>query len=164
MPLQASLGVQYYTHGLSLPMRRCGHNLLLAHAAAAQLYRRRYRSSQRGALSFSTLVTWPQPVSNSSDDARAAQNKLDAGANSSGTPRTHMCCAVCSAVAVQEPVYFIHISLRHRKELRKLSVACKVFQMLRSPPPPGLAFPQFPTHFTPSPPLPSPAPPPSPTH
>jgi beta-glucosidase len=46
-----------------------------------QLYRTRYAASQRGALSFSTLFTWPMPANpSSSADARAAQNKLDAEA------------------------------------------------------------------------------------
>jgi beta-glucosidase len=58
---------------------RCGHNLLLAHGEAVRLYRAKYAASQGGQLSFSTLVTWPQPVSSSSAaDKRAAQNKLDA--------------------------------------------------------------------------------------
>lgn len=61
-------------------MRRCGHHVLLAHATAVQLYRARYAASQRGALSFSTLFTWPVPSSSSPADARAAQNKLDAEA------------------------------------------------------------------------------------
>ncbi|KAF8062721.1 hypothetical protein HT031_004051 [Scenedesmus sp. PABB004] len=56
----------------------CGHNLLRAHAAAAGAYVARHRAAQRGGLSFSTLVTWPEPASGSDADARAAQNKLDA--------------------------------------------------------------------------------------
>jgi len=61
-----------------LPSDRCGHHVLLAHAKAAQLYRQKYQAAQRGQLSFSTLVTWPEPASTSPQDARAAQNKLDA--------------------------------------------------------------------------------------
>lgn len=57
---------------------RCGHNLLLAHASAVQLYRQKYKASQGGQLSFSTLVTWPEPASDSPADQQAAQNRLDA--------------------------------------------------------------------------------------
>lgn len=57
----------------------CGHNLLLAHAAAAALYREKYRRAQGGRLSFSTLITWAEPAGPASAaDAAAAQNKLDA--------------------------------------------------------------------------------------
>jgi beta-glucosidase/6-phospho-beta-glucosidase/beta-galactosidase len=57
---------------------KCGHNLLLAHAAAVQLYRTKYARTQGGQLSFTTLVTWAEPASSSEADKRAAQNKLDA--------------------------------------------------------------------------------------
>ncbi len=58
----------------------CGHNLLLAHAAAAALYRSKYRAAQNGRLSFSTLITWAEPAggAGAAADAAAAQNKLDA--------------------------------------------------------------------------------------
>jgi beta-glucosidase len=56
----------------------CGHHVLLAHAAAAEVYRNRYAASQGGALSFSTLLTWPRPDdARSAADAAAAQAKLD---------------------------------------------------------------------------------------
>jgi len=61
-----------------LPSGRCGHHVLLAHAKAVQVYRLKYQAAQRGQLSFSTLVTWPEPTSTSPQDARASQNKLDA--------------------------------------------------------------------------------------
>eukprot|EP00878_Enallax_costatus_P013546 GHUV01014162.1.p1 GENE.GHUV01014162.1~~GHUV01014162.1.p1 ORF type:complete len:419 (+),score=70.36 GHUV01014162.1:205-1461(+) len=57
---------------------RCGHNVLLAHAEVVQLYRQKYKPSQRGQVSFTTLVTWPEPATGSAADKRAAQNKLDA--------------------------------------------------------------------------------------
>jgi hypothetical protein len=56
----------------------CGHNLLLAHAAAAGLYKSKYAPSQGGRLSFTTLITWAEPASGSPEDAAAAQAKLDA--------------------------------------------------------------------------------------
>lgn len=43
-----------------------------------QLYRQRYKGSQGGQLSFSTLVTWAEPLTNSEADRQAAQNRLDA--------------------------------------------------------------------------------------
>lgn len=51
--------------------------MLLAHAAAVQLYRQKYQAVQGGQVSFTTLVTWPQPLSSSAEDKRAAQNMLD---------------------------------------------------------------------------------------
>lgn len=51
--------------------------MLLAHGSAAKLYRQKYKAAQGGQLSFTTLVTWPEPVSASPEDARAAQNMLD---------------------------------------------------------------------------------------
>ncbi|KAI8467355.1 MAG: glycoside hydrolase superfamily [Monoraphidium minutum] len=56
----------------------CGHQVLLAHAAAARLYRARYAPAQGGRLSFSALVTWPEPAGGGAADKAAAQNKLDA--------------------------------------------------------------------------------------
>lgn len=57
----------------------CARNLLLAHAAAAKLYRERYRAAQGGRLGFTTLVTWAEPADpGSRADALAARNKLDA--------------------------------------------------------------------------------------
>jgi beta-glucosidase len=51
--------------------------VLLAHASASKLYQQKYKSAQGGQVSFTTLVTWPEPVSGSSEDRRAAQNMLD---------------------------------------------------------------------------------------
>lgn len=51
--------------------------MLLAHASAAKLYQQRYKASQGGQISFTTLVTWPEPVSGSAEASRAAQNMLD---------------------------------------------------------------------------------------
>jgi beta-glucosidase len=42
------------------------------------LYRQRYRASQGGQISFSTLVTWAEPATASPADQQAAQNRLDA--------------------------------------------------------------------------------------
>jgi len=63
---------------MGVAVSRCGHNLLLAHASAVQLYRKRYQPSQGGQLSFSTLVTWAEPLTDSQADPQAAQNRLDA--------------------------------------------------------------------------------------
>lgn len=57
----------------------CGHNLLLAHASAVQLYRQKYPAqAKRSPISFSTLVTWAEPASTAAADKQAAQNRLDA--------------------------------------------------------------------------------------
>eukprot|EP00775_Hariotina_reticulata_P009277 gene9277-9442_t len=71
---QYAPGINYGDEG----RYKCGHHVLMAHAKAAQLYRQKYQAAQRGQLSFSTLVTWPEPASSSPQDVRAAQNKLDA--------------------------------------------------------------------------------------
>lgn len=70
---QYAPGVDYGDEG----RYKCGHNVLLAHASAAKLYQQRYKASQGGQISFTTLVTWPEPVSGSAEDSRAAQNMLD---------------------------------------------------------------------------------------
>ena len=43
-----------------------------------QLYRQVYQPRQGGQVSFSTLVTWAEPLTNSPADRQAAQNRLDA--------------------------------------------------------------------------------------
>jgi beta-glucosidase len=50
---------------------------LLAHASASKLYQQKYKAAQGGQVSFTTLVTWPEPVSSSAEDRRASQNMLD---------------------------------------------------------------------------------------
>eukprot|EP00775_Hariotina_reticulata_P004623 gene4623-4877_t len=57
-------------------MYRCGHNTLLAHAAAVNTYRKSF-SYQRAKIGFSTNVIWPEPLTNSAADRRAASNKLE---------------------------------------------------------------------------------------
>ncbi|XP_055813420.1 beta-glucosidase 11-like [Solanum dulcamara] len=49
------------------------HNTLLAHSSAMKLYRRYYKSTQRGFVGFSIYVLWCVPYSNARTDVIAAQ-------------------------------------------------------------------------------------------
>ncbi|XVE73321.1 hypothetical protein DITRI_Ditri11bG0108300 [Diplodiscus trichospermus] len=49
------------------------HNILLAHASAARLYRRKYQEKQNGFIGISIYTLWAVPNTNSKKDAMAAQ-------------------------------------------------------------------------------------------
>ncbi|XAR65263.1 Beta-glucosidase [Bertholletia excelsa] len=53
------------------------HNVLLAHATVADIYRRKYKASQHGSLGVSFDVIWFQPATNSTADIAAAQRAQD---------------------------------------------------------------------------------------
>lgn len=46
---------------------KCGHNLLLAHGKAVQLYRGKYQKQQQGRISISISGHWGRPASENSD-------------------------------------------------------------------------------------------------
>lgn len=58
---------------------KCGHNLLLAHAAAVKLYRNTYKPKQNGVIGMAMWTEWSEPWRGygHEGDRRAAQSKLD---------------------------------------------------------------------------------------
>ncbi|CAL1401466.1 unnamed protein product [Linum trigynum] len=53
------------------------HNQLLAHAAAVQLYRRKYQATQKGIIGISMNADWIIPYSSSKGDIQAAKRAID---------------------------------------------------------------------------------------
>nr|GMC79855.1 beta-glucosidase 12-like [Ipomoea batatas] len=53
------------------------HHLLLAHAAAAQLYTQKYKVTQKGDIGIVLVSNWFEPYSKTASDAKAAQRALD---------------------------------------------------------------------------------------
>nr|GMC84563.1 beta-glucosidase 12-like [Ipomoea batatas] len=53
------------------------HHLLLAHAAAAQLYTQNYKVTQKGDIGIVLVSNWFEPYSKTTSDAKAAQRALD---------------------------------------------------------------------------------------
>ncbi|XP_021775385.1 putative beta-glucosidase 5 [Chenopodium quinoa] len=53
------------------------HNILLAHASTARLYREKYKAKQHGLLGFSLYLYHFIPASNTTEDALAAQRAYD---------------------------------------------------------------------------------------
>ncbi|XP_006840571.2 beta-glucosidase 22 isoform X2 [Amborella trichopoda] len=54
-----------------------GHNALLAHAAAASLYKEKFQSEQKGFIGLTIFCYWYTPVTNSTADIKARQRVLD---------------------------------------------------------------------------------------
>ncbi|MCO5570076.1 hypothetical protein L7F22_023790 [Adiantum nelumboides] len=54
-----------------------GHNLLLAHAEAVDVYRTKYQASQNGSLGLALWFRWYEPLTNSSADYAASQRSHD---------------------------------------------------------------------------------------
>ncbi|CAH9079181.1 unnamed protein product [Cuscuta epithymum] len=53
------------------------HNLLLAHATAARIYKTQYQPTQRGKIAISLDTFWYEARSNSTEDVEAQQRALD---------------------------------------------------------------------------------------
>ncbi|ONK58141.1 uncharacterized protein A4U43_C09F8630 [Asparagus officinalis] len=53
------------------------HNMILAHGAAAALYRHNFKAVQRGEIGITQITTWFIPYSNSHEDKAAAQRSID---------------------------------------------------------------------------------------
>jgi beta-galactosidase len=54
-----------------------GHNLLLAHAKAVDVYRKKYKNSQKGQIGITNNCDWREPLTNSPADKAAAQRALE---------------------------------------------------------------------------------------
>jgi len=54
-----------------------GHNLLLAHAKAVDVYRTRYQAEQGGRIGITNNCDWREPLSDSPEDQAAAQRALE---------------------------------------------------------------------------------------
>eukprot|EP00418_Pyrodinium_bahamense_P085836 CAMPEP_0179068576 /NCGR_PEP_ID=MMETSP0796-20121207/30070_1 /TAXON_ID=73915 /ORGANISM="Pyrodinium bahamense, Strain pbaha01" /LENGTH=60 /DNA_ID=CAMNT_0020765629 /DNA_START=21 /DNA_END=200 /DNA_ORIENTATION=+ len=50
-----------------------GHNVLNAHAAAVDLYRRRFQRQQGGKISMSISGEWSEPITDAPADVAAAE-------------------------------------------------------------------------------------------
>jgi len=53
-----------------------GHNILIAHAKAVELYRKTYQPRQKGKIGMSNNQDWPEPKSNCTKDVAAAERQL----------------------------------------------------------------------------------------
>ncbi|KAF2319356.1 hypothetical protein GH714_015038 [Hevea brasiliensis] len=53
------------------------HHLLLSHAAAVQIYREKYQTTQDGKIGITLFTFWYEPLSNKSADIEAAKTALD---------------------------------------------------------------------------------------
>ncbi|GMI87428.1 beta glucosidase 40 [Hibiscus trionum] len=53
------------------------HNVLLSHATAADIYRKKYKAKQQGQVGVSFNVIWFEPETNSTEDIEAAQRAQD---------------------------------------------------------------------------------------
>ncbi|KAF2319371.1 hypothetical protein GH714_015263 [Hevea brasiliensis] len=53
------------------------HHLLLAHAAAVQVYREKYKKSQNGQIGITLFTFWFEPLSNRTVDIEASKTALD---------------------------------------------------------------------------------------
>ncbi|OIW10259.1 hypothetical protein TanjilG_28010 [Lupinus angustifolius] len=54
-----------------------GHNVLLSHAAVADIYRKKYKKIQGGSLGIAFDVMWYEPATNTQNDNDAAQRAQD---------------------------------------------------------------------------------------
>ncbi|MEJ2640008.1 MAG: GH1 family beta-glucosidase [Desulfosarcinaceae bacterium] len=73
-----------YAHGIFAPGRvsttepyLVGHHLLLAHAAAVQVYRRKYQPLQRGLIGMANNCDWREPATERESDKAAAERALE---------------------------------------------------------------------------------------
>ncbi|GLJ04710.1 hypothetical protein SUGI_0001730 [Cryptomeria japonica] len=53
------------------------HNVLIAHAAAVELYREKYQGKQKGCIGLALLMQWAIPLTNKSTDIAAAERHND---------------------------------------------------------------------------------------
>ncbi|RDX74445.1 Beta-glucosidase 40 [Mucuna pruriens] len=81
-----TFATQGYDVGLQAPGRSgnsstepyiVAHNVLLSHAAVADIYRKKYKNIQRGSLGIAFDVIWYEPATNTQEDIDAAQRAQD---------------------------------------------------------------------------------------
>ncbi|KAJ8433218.1 hypothetical protein Cgig2_023170 [Carnegiea gigantea] len=53
------------------------HNLILAHATAVNIYRKKYQKDQRGSIGLAFDVIWYEPMTNKTEDIEAAERAQD---------------------------------------------------------------------------------------
>ncbi|KAL5227442.1 hypothetical protein ABZP36_015707 [Zizania latifolia] len=53
------------------------HNMLLAHASAAKLYREKYQAAGKGVIGLNVYTFWTYPLTNSTEDSEATQRCQD---------------------------------------------------------------------------------------
>lgn len=73
-----------YGHGVFAPGKRsntlpykAGHNLLMAHAKAVQIYREKYKTQQQGIIGITNNCDWREPRTDKQQDKDAAQRALE---------------------------------------------------------------------------------------
>lgn len=54
-----------------------GHNVLLAHSTVVDIYKRKYKPTQKGSIGIALDTFWYEPVSNSTEDIQAAKRAID---------------------------------------------------------------------------------------
>jgi beta-galactosidase len=54
-----------------------GHNLILAHAKAVDIYRKQYQPVQQGKIGITNNCDWREPLTNSAEDHAAAERALE---------------------------------------------------------------------------------------
>ncbi|OMO59469.1 Glycoside hydrolase, family 1 [Corchorus olitorius] len=54
-----------------------GHNLILAHAHAVQIYRRKYQATQKGKIGITINTSWYKPLNSTNEQEEAAKRALD---------------------------------------------------------------------------------------
>ncbi|KAM7464462.1 hypothetical protein LguiA_032583 [Lonicera macranthoides] len=54
-----------------------GHNILLSHAAVADIYRKNYKLKQKGSVGVAFDVFWYEPATNTTEDIDATQRAID---------------------------------------------------------------------------------------
>ncbi|CAH9147613.1 unnamed protein product [Cuscuta epithymum] len=54
-----------------------GHHIILAHAAAAKVYREKYQATQKGKVGIVLVSHWFEPYSSTPEDKKAAQQAID---------------------------------------------------------------------------------------
>ncbi|XP_042516538.1 beta-glucosidase 40-like [Macadamia integrifolia] len=53
------------------------HNVLLSHATVVNIYRKKYKPTQKGSLGIAFNVMWYEPMSNTTEDIEATQRAMD---------------------------------------------------------------------------------------
>ncbi|OMO71964.1 Glycoside hydrolase, family 1 [Corchorus olitorius] len=75
------------------------HNVLLSHAAVADIYRKNYKDKQNGLIGISLPVTWYEPDTNATEDIEATQRAQDF--------QLGCCVTDAAAYAIQDIALFI---------------------------------------------------------